>query len=122
MEGHLIRNDGYNYMWGTQMEQGIKMEIAPGEEDELFSDDNSTVPMDENTTYNCVPWSVEGSKFAVPAEIEFIDLGAQLESMSNIEVKGTFDASSLKAQQCSACEQIPDASAKAQCRAALSCL
>lgn len=119
MEAHLIRDSGYNYVWGTMIGQGIKMKIAQGDEDELFASDSGNMPVDENTEYTCTPWSVDQSMFTVPSDVEFIDLSVQMERM--MQLQESMDTSGLKAQQCAACDQIPDAGAKAQCKAALQC-
>lgn len=123
MDAHLIRDNGYHYMWGTLMGQGVKMKIEAGHEDELFVKGNGEMPVDENTTYNCTPWTVDQSLFAIPTDIEFADLNTQMESMMQLQgsMEGSVDMSALKAQQCAACAQIPNAEAQAQCTAALQC-
>lgn len=123
MEAHLIRDNGYHYMWGTLMGQGIQMKIEEGQEGQLFTDDAGEMPIDENTEYTCMPWAMDQSLFAIPADIEFMDLSTQMDSMLQLQgsFEGSVDMSALKAQQCAACAQIPSAEAQAQCTAALQC-
>jgi len=123
METYLVRDGGYNYMWGSIMEQGIKTSVEPGEEFKLFSEEDGDDVIDENTTYNCVPWSVDQRVFTVPNNIEFIDIEAQMESMLEFQgsVDVNMDISTLQAQQCAACDQIPSAEMRAQCKEALQC-
>ena len=123
MEAHLIRDNGYHYMWGTLMGQGIKMKMEPGQEDELFVNGSGEIPVDENTEYTCTPWAVDQGLFAVPTDIEFTELDTHMEGAVQLRgsMEGSVDMSALKIQQCAACAQIPNAEAQAQCIAALQC-
>ena len=108
MEVHMIRDGGYNYLWGSSMPQGIKMAITNKEM--LFESDTNS-PVDENVDYDCRGWNVDNSKFSLPRDIEFQDMTA---FQANTEA-------SMGANQCQACDMIGDADAKASCLAAMGC-
>jgi hypothetical protein len=76
MEAHLIRDGGYNYLWGSSFEQGIKTKVTAENEGKLFDDGNSAVSND--TEFTCSAWSVDESKFTLPSGVEFMDMSAQL--------------------------------------------
>lgn len=112
----MIRDDGYNYVWGSFYEQGVKMKVTPEERKQLFpEDDVSAAP--ENTQYNCESWSVDEDKFALPNDVEFVDMQAQMEQSMQMQGGGSGD---MKAQQCAACEQL-SGSQKQQCLQSFSC-
>jgi hypothetical protein len=129
MEMHMLRKDGYNYIWGSSMEQGMKMKVEAGSEGELFVSNDQSVSIDENTTYNCVPWNVDAKVLALPADVEFLDLSLQMDQMMQLQgegiqlqEQGSVNIEALKTQQCATCAQITDLSAKTQCLQALQCL
>jgi hypothetical protein len=101
MEAHVIRDGGYNYLWGSFSEDGIKVKVSEEEKDVLFSD-NDQVDIDENTTFTCVTWSADESKFSLPEGVNFVELAPV-------------------GDQCAACDQAPAGAARDQCRAALKC-
>ena len=113
MEAHLVRDGGYNYLWGSSFEQGIKTKVTAENEGKLFDDKQGAVS--EDTEFTCSAWSVDESKFALPSGVEFMDMSAQIEAAT-----GASGDVSVKAQQCAACGNLP-ADAKEQCLAALSC-
>lgn len=110
MEVHMIRDGGYNYLWGSTMPQGIKMAVT--NEEMLFEDDTNS-PVDENVDYECRSWNVDNSKFSLPSDVEFQDMTA---FQANMEA-----SMGAGANQCAACDMIGDANAKASCKAAMGC-
>jgi hypothetical protein len=119
IESHLIRNDGFNYTWSSSLNQGAKIKIEPEVKSQVTAQKNTQMPIDENTVYDCTPWSIDPSKFVLPSGIEFIDLKAQLDASLN--AGGSIDTADLKAAQCGACRALPDETAQSRCLAALSC-
>jgi hypothetical protein len=129
MEMHMLREEGYNYMWGSSFEQGMKMKVEEGSEGDLFASNDASVAIDENTTYNCVPWNVDAEVLALPSDVEFLDLSLQMDQMMQLQGQGiqmqgqgSVDIEAIKTKQCAACGQITDLSAKTQCLQALQCL
>jgi hypothetical protein len=119
IDSHLIRNDGFNYTWSSSLNQGAKIKIEPEVKSQITAEKNAQMPIDENTVYNCTPWSVDPTKFVLPSGIEFIDLKAQLDASLN--AGGSVNTGDLKAAQCGACRALPDDTAQSRCLAALSC-
>lgn len=116
MEMHMIRDGGYNYLWGSALPQGIKTAVMKKET--LFEDEENS-PVDTNIDYECRSWSVDESKFVLPAGVEFQDMSAW---QGNIGASMNAEAGvGAAANQCQACDMIGDANAKASCKAALGC-
>lgn len=116
MEVHLIRDGGYNYLWGSALPQGIKTAVT--EKETLFEDDANS-PVDTNVDYECRTWNVDESKFSLPAGVEFQDMSAWQESVgASVNAEA---GASVSTNQCQACDMIGDANAKASCKAALGC-
>jgi hypothetical protein len=123
MEAHMIRDGGHNYIWSSMMEgQGMKMTVTAENRNTLFDTDEAGIPDDVN--YNCAPWSVDASVFALPTGVEFMDMSAQMEQLKNMMPAGAGASGSgsadVKAMQCAACDQAPG-EAREQCRVALGC-
>lgn len=114
VESHMISDGTYSYFWTGTM--GTKMSIdaatkavgtpAPGAQNQ--TDLNKKVDM------KCSPWSVDNSKFSVPADVKFSDVS---EMMKGVTGAGTSAAPKVDV---SVCNQITDAAAKASCISALS--
>lgn len=112
MEVHMIRDGGYNYLWGSTMPQGIKMAVT---NDEMLFEGETNSPVNEDVDYECRAWNVDNDKFELPSGIEFQDMTA---FQANMEASVGADAA---ANQCQACDMIGDANAKASCKAAMGC-
>ncbi len=114
MEGQMIRKDGYNYVWGSFYEQGIKMAVTESNQEQLFGDDQKNAAVDEDTEFTCTTWRVDNSMFDLPTDVEFVDTAAymdtQMEAMR--EVQGV---------DCSVCDQAPAGTPRTQCLQALGC-
>lgn len=118
-EAHMIRDGGYNYLWGSMFPQGIKSVVTAEEQGKLFSTKNGDI--DEDTTFNCKPWTVDGSIFSRPGNIEFHELNikaGQMDSGLTID-----DLETVKKQECDAkvCNQAPEGIPRQQCLQALGC-
>ena len=110
MEAHLVRDGGYNYIWGSFYQQGIKTAVTLENKDKLFEEKDGENMIDENTSFECRPWSVNASVFALPSDVEFLDIAAQMEVM--LQSQGV---------SCSMCDQAPAGAARDQCLMALGC-
>lgn len=113
IESHMIHDGEYAYVWTSEVAQGTKMRIREGDTSMGAKSDNS-VNIDDETDYECSGWSKDNSKFELPRGIEFMDVSAMLEQKT--DAKGN-----MQVHQCGSCDLIPDAAAKAQCKAALGC-
>ena len=115
MESHIIRDGATGYTWGTTPAGSVAIMFELSEEDvEGEASSEQSIDLDQNLTYDCDVWSVDESKFVPPADLDFQNISAQMEMM----MQGSAEVSGA---QCGACEQIPDAGAQAQCKAALGC-
>ncbi len=119
MEVHMIRDDGYNYIWGSLFPQGVKSAVKPEERGKLFSTKDGG-GIDEDTTFNCKPWRVDDSVFLRPGNIKFMELNVETGQQSG----GTIDdLGAVKKQQCDTrvCDQAPEGIPRQQCLQALGC-
>lgn len=119
MEAHVIRDSGYNYLWGSMFPQGMKSAVTPEEQEKLFSTKDGSI--DEDTTFDCKPWKVNGSVFSRPGNIEFMEFNVQTGNTdSGLTIK---DLETVKKQECNkeVCNQAPEGIPRQQCLQALGC-
>jgi hypothetical protein len=111
-----IHDGEFVYTWGSGPMGAMAMKF-PVDDTEVSSEtsvrDNDPLQSDDEVEYDCRRWSVDSSKFVPPSDIEFQDIGMQIQQINS----GSGD---LKAAQCAACDQVP-AEARAQCLEALGC-
>ncbi len=122
---YVIRDGTYNYIWSSDSTQGLKAEIPEDEVGASFfeskdGDDDSSMSLanEDDVNYDCKPWIVKSSMFKLPANIDFVDLGAMMEGAmpgSDTDANGGFGV------DCSACDSVPAGDARDQCLAALGC-
>lgn len=120
MEAHMIRDGGYNYLWGSSFPQGIKSAVTAEEQGKLFSTKDGG-GIDEDTTFSCKPWNVDGSVFSRPGSIEFTELNIRAgKTDSGMTID---DLERVKKQECNArvCDQAPEGIPRQQCLQALGC-
>lgn len=120
MEAHLIRDSGYNYLWGPFFPQGMKSQVTAEEQGKLFSSKDGN-GIDEDVTFDCKPWRVDSGVFSKPSDIEFMEIGVQSGVIDN--GKTINDLEAIKKQQCDAkvCDQAPEGIPRQQCLQALGC-
>ncbi len=125
MQMSMVRVDGYNYMWGSAMPQGIKTKVTEENRAQLFDNADANATAINNTEYKCESWNADASMFAVPTNVQFMDMGDLGKMMGNPKIgEATVQAdgsatTDIKAMQCAACEQAGPA--REQCRQALGC-
>lgn len=109
----MIRVGEDNYMWGTDLESGIKMKLSM---EDLKSNEqvSSYTDLDQSFDYKCKGWGVDNSKFTPPANVKFTDFSAMMEGTTKATTGG-----GLK-MDASACASITDPSTKAACEEAIS--
>ncbi len=125
MQMYMVRTDGYNNMWSSAMPQGIKTKVTEENRGQLFDNSDANATAINNTEYTCEAWSADAGMFAVPTDVQFMDMGDMMKMMGNpkigeatIQAEGTA-TTDIKAMQCAACDQAGPA--KEQCRQALGC-
>lgn len=118
MDSHMIQDGETIYTWTTDPKQGMMMKISKEDvakyKDGPADDSNKSFDMDQSYDYDCKAWGADPSKFEKPADIQFVDLSAQMEKAAKSMDQGGSSA-------CSACDQIEDEDAKASCKQALNC-
>src|SRR3989344_2307837 len=86
-DGHLLRTQGYSYMWSDSAPQGIKTQVV--NETELTAEGQSG-GIDKHTEFACQAWSVDNSTFTLPEGVVFTDMSAQINAA--VEASGSSDA------------------------------
>ncbi len=72
VESHMIQDAGYVYVWSPLMQQGLKAKAAaPSQTPGTGSMSGQGVNQNQSYAYNCSPWSVDASVFALPAGVTF---------------------------------------------------
>jgi hypothetical protein len=110
MAGHMIVQDQTSYVWIDGMATGFKNSFAASATTSMQASSQGVNP-DEHVSYSCQPWSVDANLFSLPAGVTFSAVGSA-------SVKA---GASAVGASCGQCDMIPDAGAKAQCKAALHC-
>ena len=112
IDSYMIQDGGYAYIWTSQSSQGTKMKIEEEMENrqegaEIKEEMGEFSWEEMEIDYSCSAWREDPSYFTPPAQVEFIDLGGQMEEMTK--------------NQCAACSQLPEGEAKDQCLESLNC-
>lgn len=78
VDSNLIVKDGFTYVWSSMMGNlGFKSPVVEGESDTSASTSGAySWNGNQIGDYDCKPWSVDNSKFELPAGIEFKQMGA----------------------------------------------
>ncbi len=122
VQSHMIVDKDTSYVWTNATNQGFKMSFENMTMPKSETTAKQTVDLNQSLDYSCNAWSPDESLFNLPAGISF-------NSMTDM-MKGLAPTGSLKAAptvpsgnsgQCGVCDQVPDPTAKAQCKAALGC-
>ena len=126
-ESHTIIGTEYMYTWSNVQEQGTKMKLSELDMDQEDFEMPSAAEMKEaygeyqdiqkETSFKCVPWIPDNSKFNPPSDIEFIDMSQMMENMQEQMTQLEDDTKSM----CGMCDMMPSAEEKADCLANLGC-
>ncbi len=111
---NMIRNGNDNYIWGDEMETGIKMTLSQEDLAEETNEASKYVDLNKKLDYKCNPWGVDQSKFTPPSNIKFTDFSKMMEEATKTIKENTGDVDS------SLCDSIEDERAKAACKSAIS--
>jgi hypothetical protein len=120
LHGGMISDGTTVYTWSETPQGmfGAKMSIKQMEGGDVQGGETSGSQQYDPTKqvdYNCSPWSIDESKFTLPSNVQFTDMSQQMQQLQAPSSAGGIQPN------CSMCDSIPDASAKAQCRASLHC-
>ena len=108
----IIRNGDTNYIWGTELETGVKLTLS----EEEFKDNEQikgSLDTEKEVDYDCKGWIVDETKFNPPSNIDFLDL-------SNLQVTEPKSTGSGSSSQCGSCNSLTG-EAKTYCLKQLNC-
>lgn len=115
VNSNMVKDDEFTYVWTSALSQGYKLANPENSEsllpEDLDAAEDYMLDEDANMDFDCSPWKVDASKFELPTDIEFVDVSAMLQNLTN----------NSDVDVCAACEAIQDSSAKSQCLQALGC-
>lgn len=118
---HMV-NDGKDiYIWMDDQTTGFKTSLQAIEEmsqHEGMTGVNQSVDLNKQVDYSCEGWIRDETKFAVPVEVKFQDMGAMMQSMKG--AASMAPSASIPAAACAACDNL-QGSQRDQCRTALKC-
>ncbi len=113
---HMIVQGDSSYVWMDGQSQGYKVSIENISQ-QIGASSSGAIDLNREFNVECQSEAVESSKFTLPQNIQFQDMGSLNQNMTKATNSGTID---LKAAQCGACDKLPGG-AKDQCKKALSC-
>jgi hypothetical protein len=112
---NMMQDDGYTYVWGSALPEGIKMKVDTSKNNDTTSGSSQYFDPNQEMNFNCKTWSVDASKFVLPTNITFRDMSAMMNPSG-----GANNGAAMKAGQCAACAQL-QGEAKATCEKQLGC-
>lgn len=120
---NVIVANNTNYMWGSELENGISMNLEPGEAfADVANDEENTTVADVGLTdtmpidFTCKKWFIDENNFIPPADVQFTDMSAMMKQMQNIVPNGNSIESA-----CAVCNFLPEGEEKASCMTDLGC-
>lgn len=123
---HMIYDGTDVYVWFDGAKEGFKgnLDSLTQASSQTGTADTSSKSLDpdKQVDYQCVPWTVEASKFQLP-NLEFTDYSEMMMMLQSSMPQATGSAgtgTNLQSAQCSACDSLPS-DAAAQCKQALNC-
>lgn len=114
MGSHVILDGQIFYMWTDGQTQGFKMEFTPSEATAGAATKmpKDSFDPDKKVDYSCSGWTIDQSKFVLPASVKFADAKEMVPQGSKMQDSGK--------DQCAACNSL-SGDAAAQCKKALGC-
>ena len=136
IQSHMIVDGETSYVWSDAAPQGMKISFADMNA-QRGENTNQSFDVNEKVGYSCGAWTVDAGMFALPAGVEFSDLGALLPPSGMPKLQGgagTVDPNSVTVPagsaggampggtaQCAVCNQVPEGDERMQCLEALGC-
>jgi hypothetical protein len=118
VNGHMIADGEYSYVWSDLDNQGIKMLIDQQESSNAPTDTNTQTPdINQSYTFNCQGWTQDNTMFVPPSNITFstFTLPSGLPSVAPPTDTDTNQSA------CAACDSIPAGEARNACKTQLNC-
>lgn len=118
MDGNIVRDGEYNYVWTSLQSDGIKTKITD-EDTSIFAvnegESETGISDDDNVDFDCQKWNVDNSKFTPPSDINFVEF-----SLPSV-MEGSGETDQEVNLDCSLCDQVPEGEARNQCLSTLGC-
>lgn len=112
MMTHMVKEGDYMYMWQDGTSQGTKIKFdmnSPKPSAVSTQEAQAQIAnLDKQVDMNCAAWSVDNTKFDIPKNVVFNDMSQMMNSVKS-------SGAGVPKFDKSICEQIPDATAKAEC-------
>jgi hypothetical protein len=71
---HMVQDGGYDYVWSSASPMGFKTKVVGTSGGDGYAPTSGTqVNMGQSYGYKCVPWTVDKSKFTLPAGVQFTE-------------------------------------------------
>ncbi len=127
MTFYSIYDGEYMYTWNDEG-AGTKMKVAdieelgkdvPAAEGQPSGEAENNKALQQNIDYKCSNWKADNSMFTPPSGVEFVDMAQTMKDLN--EAMDSGDMENVMDSGCAACDLIPDAAGKAECKANLSC-
>ncbi|HOA18632.1 MAG TPA: hypothetical protein PKK54_01875 [bacterium] len=116
-EFHMVSDGDWSYIWNEVGEKGVKVKYSDLAQDENSPQTSSQAIREamKGTMYECTPVLIaDQSKFNVPSDIKFEDIGETMKAMQEQSDK-------IMKDMCSACDQMESAAEIANCKKDLNC-
>jgi hypothetical protein len=112
--GHVISDGAFIYIWSSAIPTGgIKMSLEAAKSAETNAQNNNqAVNINQNVDMNCAQWSVDNSKFIVPATVKFTDMS---KFFPQAAPSGAVAPTTGAQTGTSPCDQIPAGAARTAC-------
>ena len=117
INGHMIVDSGYSYVWTEMSKQGIKMAIDQ-QRSTSDSTNNQTPDINQTFTYTCQGWTEDDAIFTLPSDISFSTFALPLAQPSGVAPS---NAGAIPSTACSACDNLPVGTVRDACRTQLHC-
>ncbi|HUD09501.1 MAG TPA: hypothetical protein VMR77_01705 [Patescibacteria group bacterium] len=115
---HIISDGTYIYIWSSAMPTGgIKMSLEAAKSAATNAQNNQSVNINQNVDMKCGQWTVDNSKFTVPATIKFTDMSKFFPQWQPTTVTPSTGTGAQTGT--SPCDQVPAGPAKTACLNAL---
>ncbi len=122
IQAHMTIDGPTMYYWMEGQSTGFKVpfDASKSAEPASGSSADASAQFTKAADYSCTSWTVDESVFSLP-QMPFTDVTNVTPTSASAGAMPTGGVAPTEAQKCAACDQIPDASAKSQCRVALGC-
>ena len=81
----MVTDGTYMYSWDVSKKtSGMKFKITQPTEGDKIENKNGSVDLDKKFDMKCTNWTVDNSKFTIPADVKFTDLSEMMENIPTV--------------------------------------